>query len=173
MSSVDPTSSGDGTPPPWYRQFWPWFLISLPGSVVVASIITINLAIKTDDGLVTEDYYKKGLAIHRDADALLKARQLGIQAAFMPTENGGKLLLNLTSDSNLAFSELRVDLRHPTRSRLDLSRVAEPVGPNRYQVDLPDDLAAGEWIIQLSAPEAGWRLRGRIQPHGNGKVVLR
>jgi len=31
---------------PWFKQFWPWFLISLPGSVVVASIFTISLAVE-------------------------------------------------------------------------------------------------------------------------------
>lgn len=173
MSSFDPAPTQEGTPTPWYRQFWPWFIISLPASVVVASIITINLAIESNDGLVTEDYYKKGLAIHRDADALLKARQLGIEAEFMSGESGNKLFMTLTSNSNQAFGELRIDLRHPTRSRLDLSRMAEPIGPNRYQVALPDDLTEGEWIIHLNAPEAGWRLRGRIQPGRDGKVVLR
>ena len=34
---------------PWYRQFWPWFLIALPGSVVVASMVTIWLAASTSD----------------------------------------------------------------------------------------------------------------------------
>jgi hypothetical protein len=29
----------------WYKQFWPWFLISLPASVVVASMFTISIAI--------------------------------------------------------------------------------------------------------------------------------
>ncbi len=28
---------------PWYKQFWPWFLIALPASVVVASLITVTL----------------------------------------------------------------------------------------------------------------------------------
>ena len=39
----------------WYKQFWPWFLISLP-SPSIASIVTINIAIRTDDGLVSDDY---------------------------------------------------------------------------------------------------------------------
>lgn len=30
---------------PWYKQFWPWFLISLPASVVVASMFTISIAV--------------------------------------------------------------------------------------------------------------------------------
>jgi FixH len=29
---------------PWYRQFWPWFLIALPGSVVIASFVTLYIA---------------------------------------------------------------------------------------------------------------------------------
>ncbi|MFM1891144.1 MAG: FixH, partial [Pseudomonadota bacterium] len=36
---------------PWYRQFWPWLLISLPASVVIASMVTIYIAVQTDDGL--------------------------------------------------------------------------------------------------------------------------
>ncbi|NND59665.1 MAG: hypothetical protein HKN49_05295 [Gammaproteobacteria bacterium] len=31
---------------PWYRQFWPWFVIALPATVVIASMITIWLAIE-------------------------------------------------------------------------------------------------------------------------------
>ena len=30
----------------WYKQFWPWFLISLPASVVVASMFTISIAVE-------------------------------------------------------------------------------------------------------------------------------
>jgi len=40
---------------PWYRQFWPWFIIALPASVVVASFITLWLAISNPDHLVIED----------------------------------------------------------------------------------------------------------------------
>lgn len=32
-------------PQAWYRQFWPWFLIALPGTTVVACMFTIWLAI--------------------------------------------------------------------------------------------------------------------------------
>ena len=49
-----------GTPlpanyPPWYRQFWPWFIIALPASVVVASFFTLWLAISNPDQLVVDD----------------------------------------------------------------------------------------------------------------------
>ena len=37
---------------PWYRQFWPWFIIALPASAVVASLYTVSLAVRTTDSLV-------------------------------------------------------------------------------------------------------------------------
>ena len=40
---------------PWYRQFWPWFIIALPASVVVASFITLWLAISNPDHLIIDD----------------------------------------------------------------------------------------------------------------------
>ena len=49
---------------PWYRQFWPWFLICLPGSVVVAALTTMYIAHKGADDLVVDEYYKEGLAIN-------------------------------------------------------------------------------------------------------------
>ena len=38
---------------PWYKQFWPWFLIALPASAVIASLYTVSLAVRTTDSLVT------------------------------------------------------------------------------------------------------------------------
>ena len=40
---------------PWYKQFWPWFIIALPASVVVASFFTLWLAISNPDHLVLSD----------------------------------------------------------------------------------------------------------------------
>ena len=37
---------------PWYRQFWPWFLICLPASAVIASLYTVSLAVRTTDSLI-------------------------------------------------------------------------------------------------------------------------
>ncbi|MCJ7590694.1 MAG: FixH family protein, partial [Woeseiaceae bacterium] len=37
---------------PWYRQFWPWFIIALPASAVVAGLYTLWLAGQTTDSLV-------------------------------------------------------------------------------------------------------------------------
>lgn len=40
---------------PWYRQFWPWLLIALPTAAVVASMITLWLAVSHKDPIVIEE----------------------------------------------------------------------------------------------------------------------
>ena len=67
-------------PPPWYKQFWPWFLITFPAIAVIAGIITIILAVKSDDGLVKDDYYKAGLAINQTLERTQKAKELNMRA---------------------------------------------------------------------------------------------
>ena len=67
-------------PQPWYKQFWPWFLIILPGTVVVACITTFVLFVHNDVDLVAEDYYKKGKAINVDLSKIKVAQNLSIFA---------------------------------------------------------------------------------------------
>lgn len=43
---------------PWYRQFWPWFLIALPAISVVASFASLALAIRNADEIVSEPGYE-------------------------------------------------------------------------------------------------------------------
>ena len=50
-----PTLANPFQEPPWYRQFWPWFIIALPASAVVASFFTLWLAISNPDPLVVDD----------------------------------------------------------------------------------------------------------------------
>ena len=48
---------------PWYKQFWPWFLIALPATVVIWTIMTVIVFTQNSVDLVTEDYYKKEKAL--------------------------------------------------------------------------------------------------------------
>ena len=50
---------------PWYREPWPWLLMSGPATVIVAGIYTSVLAFSGTDGLVADDYYKQGLAMNK------------------------------------------------------------------------------------------------------------
>ncbi len=57
--------SADTTPRPWWRYPHVWLVISGPAVVVVASFITIYLAVVGKDPVVDEDYYRKGIEINK------------------------------------------------------------------------------------------------------------
>src|SRR5215831_12664111 len=65
---------------PWYRQPWPWFLIALPAIAVVGSVAAAVLAVRSDDGIVAADYYKRGLEINAQLSRLERAAELGLTA---------------------------------------------------------------------------------------------
>jgi len=67
-------------PKPWYREPWVWFVIGLPLTAVVASFVTLALALRSDDGVVAEDYYKRGLAINEQLGRSAEAVRLGLVA---------------------------------------------------------------------------------------------
>src|SRR5689334_25396707 len=64
----------------WYREPWPWILMAGPLLVLAAGTMTVWLAIKSDDGLVAVDYYKRGLAINQETARARRAEQLGMAA---------------------------------------------------------------------------------------------
>jgi hypothetical protein len=41
---------------PWYRYFWPWFVILLLSSSVCASLYTVYLAVSTAEPVLTESH---------------------------------------------------------------------------------------------------------------------
>lgn len=50
---------------PWYAHRWPWLLVAGPLVVVIASLATAWIAVRTDDGVIAGDYYKQGLLVNR------------------------------------------------------------------------------------------------------------
>ncbi len=48
------------TEQPWYRQFYPWMLIALPASAVIAGFVTLYLALTNPDTLVRKDCVRDG-----------------------------------------------------------------------------------------------------------------
>lgn len=48
---------------PWYRQFWPWFLLALPAAALIAGFSTLVIAFRHADQEISEPYVKRGLII--------------------------------------------------------------------------------------------------------------
>ena len=156
---------------PWYRQFWPWFLIALPLSVVIAAMVTINIAIESDDGLVSDDYYKEGLAIHKDADSAAKAKAMGIAGEVQYDADTGAITLTLGKPLPTAVSGLSLEVIHPTLPNQDQSIQLAPLDGVRFAGRL-EPLGPANWKLALRPQDRSWRIEGRLSQPGSGDTRL-
>lgn len=156
---------------PWYKQFWPWFLISLPLSVVIAAIVTINIAIESDDGLVSDDYYKEGLAIHKDADSAARATELGIAGALIYDAGTGAISLTLDQPLQGDASGLSLRVTHPTLPDQDQSIQLSRLDETRFAGRL-EPLGQANWKLALRPADKSWRVEGRLPQPGSGEMRL-
>jgi len=141
---------------PWYRQFWPWFLIVLPGVAVVATLYTVVLANRHADDLVIDDYYREGLAINRELARRQAAKSLGLTAT-LQVENRQ---LDIELQGSVTAAQLRLSLSHAMESDRDFVLPVRQVGSGSYRVTLPQPIS-GRWHWTLDEGiTSTWRLDG-------------
>lgn len=155
--------------PPWYRQRWPWFLISFPLTAVLAGFATWYIAWSSNDGLVADDYYKQGLEINRSLASQETARQLGLVGLLTGSADG--LVLRLKAEREITFpSRLRLKILSPVRAGLD--QVVELVGEaGLYRGRMPD-LSKGHWNLVLEDEGATWKIPASTQFPLNSEIAL-
>ncbi|WP_438984034.1 FixH family protein [Aequoribacter sp.] len=143
---------------PWYKEFWPWFIIALLGSVVTASLITVSIAFRHADDLVVDDYYKVGLAINQRLEHREAAQRLGIDITLSLT--GEQVFL---STRNVApSSELTLLLAHPMEADKDFTVTLLPGPDGVFFATLPTQVShAWHWSVSGAEPEV-WLVSGVI-----------
>jgi hypothetical protein len=147
---------------PWYRHRWPWLLMAGPFAVVIASIVTVILAIRSDDGLVTDDYYRKGLQINQTLLLSERARQYGLQATLDFTASGMVLRLSSQQAGYLLPARLRLVFMHPTRAGLEQTHELPAVDVHgRYAAQFARP-ADGQWVVQIEDEAQTWRITGNL-----------
>lgn len=147
----------DAVKKPWYRQFWPWFIMALPASAVVAGLATVAIAVKYQDSVVRDDWYKEGKAINQDFARDDRARTLGLSADVRIDDLTGELRLQLRQSGAASQPErLTLYFQHPTQASADQSLILARRGAD-YVGQLPHALK-GRFHVELGAPE--WRLLG-------------
>jgi uncharacterized protein len=154
---------------PWYRQPLVWMLIILPATVVVASFITLYLAIRSDDGLVEDDYYQRGKEINRVLDRDHAALRYGLQGRALLDTAHGAVHVQLSSNAPIAPARMNLKLLYATRAGLDHTITLTRDADGAYQAALPT-LAQGHWYLQLSADD--WRLNGEMHMPADSVAVL-
>lgn len=155
---------------PWWREPWPWFLLALPLSAVVGGLITVWIAAREPDALVSEDYYKEGMAVYQVLEREARARALGVRATLHVRD--GRLWVELGGDLGAPPARLNLYITHPTLATQDtvISLVREPAG--RYVAVLPDFDSAGRRRLRLEPEDRTWRLNGQWTAPFSGTLQL-
>lgn len=160
---------------PWYRQFWPWFIIALPASVVVAGLITVYIAFANRDATVEDDYYREGLAINQSLAGQQRAAEWGLQARVKFNRQADRVEVELHSAQPLdnTGSTIELKLQHPILAERDMTihlTALEGTG-HRYQGELsvpPQD----NYYLRLTGDKRSWRLDGQINfSYGDSRLL--
>ncbi|RUO50851.1 FixH family protein [Pseudidiomarina aquimaris] len=149
---------------PWYKQFWPWFLMCIPFSVVIAMVITLSVASSYGDNpMVVDDYYKKGRGINAQVEKVQEAQRRGITFSFQ--QDGQKLALAYQTGAPAELTALNVRFYHTTLADKDFSLVLTADAQGVFRGELPADVVEhkGKWTVTITPFDGSWRLSQQLQ----------
>ena len=155
----------------WYQVPFVWLLIAIPLTAVIVGFVGLALAIRSDDGMVEDDYYKQGMTINRmlDRDKAAAAENLTGTVELDAAQH--ELLVRLTARQATALPDnIQIKLMHATRAGFDRSLVLPRHADGTYRAPLPE-FVPGHWDVQLTAQD--WRLTGSLFMPGDNRLVMR
>ena len=99
---------------PWYRQFWPWFIMALPASAVVAGLTTVWISMQTTDSLVvrSDDGVKNATERRISAERLASELDLAAILAIDPATGTISAVMR-SGDLREIPATLDFELSHP------------------------------------------------------------
>ena len=149
----------------WQQEPLAWLVFGLPAVVVVASFVTLGIALNSADGLVVDDYYKQGLAINKVL--LRQDYATAASLTFLPALSvDSDLSLHFVAHAGFSYpDQLDVQVTHATRSDID-RQLQLRHGGNGVYVGHLEPLEAGPWYIDAST--AQWRVVQRVLIDGRG-----
>lgn len=154
---------------PWYKQFWPWFLIILPLTVVVWTVITVVIFSQNSVSLVAEDYYKKGKGINIDISKLNVAKELGLNAS-VSSENKA-IFIEFNKGQLAHYPALNATFTHRTLPDRDFSRLLTADARGVYRLSL-EHAIEGPWFIELQPHDQSWLVQGRVTFPSSATVLM-
>ena len=153
----------------WYRQPMVWMIIAIPLSAVIMGGVMLSLSISSFDGLVADDYYKKGKEINRvlERDSYARAYDLSATVTISPS---GEVLAEIKHEPGLLRpDQVELKLLHRTRSGLDKTVSLEAFGSQHYRGNV-ESLVASHWLVQLETDN--WRITGQATLPGDQSIHL-
>lgn len=157
---------------PWYRERFVWLLIAIPAVAVMSGITMLILALSSDDGLVADDYYRRGMEINLELNRDRAAQKRQVSATLdIHTNKTFEMNLQQGSDgtSEQAPAQLELQLLHATRDGYDRILLLPRGHDGRYRGAVLD-LDPGKYHVQAAAGD--WRIAGTLLYPGNTSIHL-
>jgi len=144
---------------PWYKQFWPWFLIAIPTSSLIVGSQVLRFAMDGTNSLVVDDYYKEGKAINSRLDKIEKARELGIRTELFIDEQS--IALEFVSGAPATGEALKFEFFHVTIENRDFNVLLTRDANGVYRSSIDNDIS-GKWRIRLMPLNEEWKVQDRV-----------
>lgn len=159
---------------PWYQQFWPWFVISIPAAAVVAGLTTLWIAVHNSDSLVLDADTGVQAAAERQILAERLATEMDLAALLDINPATGAIAVVMRSGH---FDEmpatLELELSHPAFADRDkfitLNRALPDADGNPVWSGHLVTIPGGRWYVVLKSGDA-WRLTAEW--HGESQLML-
>tara|TARA_R110000824_G_scaffold211728_2_gene397691 strand:- start:5788 stop:6312 length:525 start_codon:yes stop_codon:yes gene_type:complete len=158
-------SQHDEIIPPWYKQFWPWFIVGILVFAVVIGLGLLFIALANQDSMVRDNYYTEGRAINMHLGRDQMATQLALSSEFTVDELTGEISLSIDGQLEPLPTDLQLDLISPSHAERDRTVLLKRISGNQYAGQLPEPMQ-GRHYVDLSDPvkpgDTGWRLTDEI-----------
>jgi len=155
---------------PWYKQFWPWFVITPPLVGIMLGVLLVTAATYDPDGMVVGDYSKEGRGINQSIARAQFAFSLGLSAEVKI--EGERVWLDLRSSVPMPQQTMKLVFMHPTRDQFDQELpLSYDVGRQLYYADL-GELGVALWRVHLEPEDGSWRLRGRMDDFDDLEILM-
>lgn len=145
---------------PWYKQFWPWFLITLTVGVSLLTVVRVLILTNQSVHLVTEDYYKKGKGINVDISRVSTAKELGLSAAV--SSEGNTIVVQFEKGQFDHYPAITAMFAHRTLPDRDFTQLITSDARGYYRLTLENELQ-GPWFIELTPHDEKWLIQGRVE----------
>ncbi|WP_105213554.1 FixH family protein [Pseudoalteromonas sp. T1lg22] len=146
---------------PWYKQFWPWFLLFFPLTTIIACIGLITMAVGNGPDMVVDDYYKKGKAINLELTKFDKAKALYLHGDLQFTDERISFAFTKGDDSKVAA--LNIGLYHRTLSDKDVSFRLTQNAHGQFTTLLDKPIEQGAYTVFITPFDDSWKLKENIQ----------